>query len=137
MALSAKLKFGDNSIGRYSKEYEVADCRILFDRPYNGHRPEGAARCQRVEVVLPSPGKDDNTLFEWFATRGVQTGCIEMSLPGESLTDDGQTQVLEFEDALCFSLAEHYDIGDSRRRMLRLGIMADRFSIDNVMFQHQ
>jgi hypothetical protein len=45
--------------------------------------------------------------------------------------------VLEFEDALCFSLAEHYDIGDSRRRMLRLGIMADRFSIDNVMFQHQ
>ena len=35
MALIAALEFGDNNIRRYTKQYLLADCRFVFDRPYN------------------------------------------------------------------------------------------------------
>ena len=57
MALTAVLEFGDNSIKRYSKQYLVSDCRFLFQRPNNGFSPEGAARCERVEVTVVAPGR--------------------------------------------------------------------------------
>ena len=52
MALLAVLEFGDNSIQRYSKQYLVSDCRFVFDRNHNAFSPEGAARCNQIEVVV-------------------------------------------------------------------------------------
>ena len=57
MALTAVLEFGDNSIKRYSKQYLVSDCRLLFDRPFNSFSPEGATRCERVEVTVVASGR--------------------------------------------------------------------------------
>ena len=132
MALTAVLEFGDNSIKRYSKQYLVSDCRLLFARPFNGFSPEGAARCERVEVTVVAPGKDDLGLVEWFSTQGVQNGRIIISLTNEVKADDADAQILYFEGAKCFSLSEFYDINVSRRRLLKLAIGAETLEIDGV-----
>ena len=132
MALTAVLEFGDNSIKRYSKQYLVSDCRLLFARPFNGFSPEGAARCERVEVTVVAPGKDDLGLIEWFSTQGVQNGRIVISLTNDLKTDESDSQILYFEEAKCFSLSEYYDINVSRRRLLKLAISAETMEIDGV-----
>jgi hypothetical protein len=132
MALTAVLEFGDNSIKRYSKQYLVSDCRLLFARPFNGFSPEGAARCERVEVMVVAPGKDDLGLIEWFSTQGVQNGRLVISLTNEVKADDADAQILYFEGAKCFSLSEFYDVNVSRRRLLKLAIGAETLEIDGV-----
>ena len=132
MALTAVLEFGDNSIKRYSKQYLVSDCRLLFVRPFNGFSPEGAARCERVEVTVVAPGKDDLGLVEWFSTQGVQNGRIIISLTNELKDNESDSQILYFEEAKCFSLSEYYDINVSRRRLLKLAIGAETLEIDGV-----
>lgn len=134
MALTAVLEFDDNNIKRYSKQYMVSDCRFVFDRPYNEFRPEGAARCERLEVFVIAPGKSDLSLFEWFYSQGVQNGRIVISLAVEKKFDENDTQVIYFEDAKCFSLSEIYDIDSSRRRLLKLAIGADKMTIDDTSF---
>ena len=132
MALTAVLEFGDNNIKRYSKQYLVSDCRFLFARPFNGFSPEGAARCERVEVMVVAPGKDDLGLIEWFSTQGVQNGRLVISLTNEVKADDADAQILYFEGAKCFSLSEFYDDNVSRRRLLKLAIGAETLEIDGV-----
>ena len=80
MALTAVLEFGDNNIRRYSKQFMVADCRFVFDRSYNDFCPEGDTRCERMELFVVAPGKEDLTLFEWFADQSVLDGRITISL---------------------------------------------------------
>ena len=106
MALIAVLEFGDNNIKRYSKQYLVSDCRLLFARPFNGFTPESVTRCERVEVTVVAPGKDDHSLLEWFSAQTVQNGRIVISLANETNDKDSDTQVLYFEEAKCFSLSE-------------------------------
>ena len=132
MALTAVLEFGDNSIKRYSKQYLVSDCRLLFARPFNGFSPEGAARCERVEVTVIAPGKDDLGLMEWFSTQSVQSGRIVFCLTNEATINDDDAQIIYFEDAKCFSLSEFYDINVSRRRLLKLALSAESLEIDGV-----
>ena len=134
MALSAVLEFGDNNIKRYSKQYLVSDCRLLFARPFNGFSPEGASRCERVEVTVIAPGKDDLGLVHWFSSQGVQSGRIVISLTNEVKNDEVDQQVLYFEEAKCFSLSEVYDVDVSRRRLMKLAIAAETIEIDNVTF---
>jgi len=132
MALTAVLEFGDNNIKRYSKQYLVSDCRLLFARPFNGFSPEGAARCERVEVTVVAPGKDDLGLIEWFSTQGVQNGRLVISLTNDLKDNESDSQILYFEEAKCFSLSEYYDINVSRRRLLKLAIGAETLEIDGV-----
>ena len=134
MALTAVLEFGDNSIERYSKRYLVSDCRLLFARPYTGFSPKGAARCERVEVTVIAPGRDDLGLIDWFSTQGVQNGRLIISLANEGKSDDADAQILYFEEAKCFSLTESYDIDVSRRRLFKMAISAESMRIDNVTF---
>lgn len=132
MALTAVLEFGDNNIKRYSKHYLVSDCRFLFQRPNNGYSPEGSVRCERVEVTVVAPGKEDLGLVEWFSSQDVQNGRIVISLSNDLKDNDSDTQILYFEEAKCFSLSEYYDINVSRRRILKLAISAETMEIDGV-----
>ena len=68
-----------------------------------------------MEIVLPAPGKQDTTLYEWFNSRGVQSGRIVLELTGDAKNNAEEKQVLFFEDAICFSLSEEYDLNTSRR----------------------
>jgi hypothetical protein len=136
MALIAALEFGDNNIGRYFKNYLVSDCRFVFKRPFNSYRPEGMARCERLELDVVAPGKDDLNLFDWYDQQGVQSGRIVISLAAEAKLDEKDAQVILFENAKCFSLSESYDINSSRRRNLKLAIEAETITVDSIIFQH-
>ena len=136
MALLAALEFGDTNIGRYSKSYLVSDCRFVFKRPFNSYRPEGIARCERLELDVIAPGKNDLNLFDWYDKQGVQSGRIVISLAAEAKLDEKDAQVILFENAKCFSLSESYDINSSRRRNLKLALEAETITVDNIIFQH-
>ena len=133
MALIAALEFGDNNIRRYTKQYLLADCRFVFDRPYNAFSPERPARCERLEVVVIAPGKRDLGLFQWFSNQESLDGRIVISLGGSKPGVD-DTQVIFFENAKCFALSEMYDISSSRRRLLKLLIGSEKIEIDGVTF---
>ena len=133
MALLAVLEFGDNSIQRYSKQYLVSDCRFVFDRNHNAFSPEGAARCNQIEVVVVAPGRNDLGLFQWFSNQESLDGRIVISLGGSKHGVD-DTQVIFFENAKCFALSEMYDISSSRRRLLKLLIGSEKIEIDGVTF---
>ena len=111
MALTAVLEFGDNTIQRYSKHYLVADCKLIFNRPYNAFCPQGVARCERIELAVVAPGKEDLGMFEWF------------------------TKPLYFYDAKCFSLSEYYDINSSNRRLIKLAVGAEIIQIEDVTIE--
>ena len=134
MALTAVLEFGDNNIRRYSKQFMVADCRFVFDRSYNDFCPEGDTRCERMELFVVAPGKDDLTLFEWFADQSVLDGRITISL-GATSDNSLDSQEIVFEEAVCFALSEMYDINSSMRRLLKLSILANKICIDDVCFE--
>lgn len=134
MALTAVLEFGDNSIKRYSKQFLVADCRFVFDRPYNDFCPEGHTRCERMELFVVAPGKEDLTLFEWFANQSVLDGRVVISL-GATNDNSLDSQEIVFEEAVCFALSEMYDIESSMRRLLKLSILANKICIDDVCFE--
>ena len=134
MALTAVLEFGDNDIRRYSKQFMVADCRFVFDRSYNDFCPEGDTRCERMELFVVAPGKDDLTLFEWFADQSVLDGRVTISL-GATSDNSLDSQEIVFEEAVCFALSEMYDIESSMRRLLKLSILASKICIDDVCFE--
>ena len=134
MALTAVLEFGDNNIRRYSKQFMVADCRFVFDRSYNDFCPEGDTRCDRMELFVVAPGKEDLTLFEWFADQSVLDGRITISL-GATNDNSLDSQEIVFEEAVCFALSEMYDIESSMRRLLKLSILANKICIDDVCFE--
>jgi len=133
MALTAVLEFGDNNIRRYAKQYLVADCRFVFDRPYNDFCPEGHTRCERMELYVVAPGKEDLSLFEWFSDQGKRDGRVLISL-GTTSNSSPDSQEVYFEDAVCFALSELYDINNSRLRLLKLSILATKLCIDEVVF---
>ena len=134
MALIAALEFGDNNIRRYTKQYLLSDCRLVFDRPYNAFAPERNARCERMEVVAIAPGKRDLSLFQWFSNQESREGRIAISLIGDVAQNVAEPQVIYFEDAKCLSLSEMYDIDSSSRRLIKLAIVADKIEIEDVEF---
>ncbi len=128
------MEFGDNDIRRYSKQFMVADCRFVFDRSYNDFCPEGDTRCDRMELFVVAPGKEDLTLFEWFADQSVLDGRVTISL-GATSDNSLDSQEIVFEEAVCFALSEMYDINSSMRRLLKLSILANKICIDDVCFE--
>ena len=133
MALTAVLEFGDNSIKRYSKSYMIADCQFVFERPCNQYAPEGVAKCERIELEVIAPGREDLGLYEWYSAQSVQNGRLTIDINNGG-TGDTDVQTLYFEEARCFSLSEYYDISTSRRRMIKLAIIAEEVSLDDIRF---
>lgn len=46
-----------------------------------------------------------------------------------------EPQVVYFESAKCLALSEMYDIDNSRRRLIKLAIIADSIEIEDVEFK--
>lgn len=134
MALMARLQFGDNMARLYSKEYLVMDCHLHFTRQHNHFRPDTDARCEKVELVVVAPGKEDLNLYDWYINNGTMSGRIVFDL--QSLTNSAVEKVILFEDAYCYSLEEEYQIDAQKRRCLRLSIMAEKLVINDTTFDN-
>ena len=66
MALTARLQFGDNDAKVYPEQYLVEDCHCHFTRQYNHFHPETDPRCERVELTVVAPGRENLSLYEWY-----------------------------------------------------------------------
>ena len=132
MALTAFIQFGSNVSRRYFKEYLVSDCHIVHRRQYNQYCPEGSAKCERLEVSVICPGRDDLDLYEWYDTQNAQEGRIVISTVTVKTSDGEAEHIVYFEGARCFSLTEDYDAASTRRRILKLAIEAEYINVDDV-----
>lgn len=130
------LQFGDNTIGRYSKEYLVVKCHSVFSRSYNSQRPEGKARCEHIKLTIVAPGKEDLSIYDWYIGQEVQDGRIVFELSPTTAQDVEQQRVLLFENAQCISLKENYAIDSQYRRMLTLSFEAKMITVDDIEFNH-
>ncbi len=136
MALSANLQFGNNQIGRYSKAYEVVECKCHFKRHHNFYLPDANAICDKITLTIVAPGKEDLNLYEWYIDKSIQSGKLTFNLTTVANNGEQSTKEIIFEDAECFSIAENYDIGAQRRRLLTLEIIAEQITVENVKFNH-
>ena len=136
MALSANLKFGNNQIGLYSRTYDIVECKCHFNRHHNFNLPDANAVCDKMELTVVAPGKEDLNLYEWYIDQTSHSGKITFDLTTVSNNGAQATKEIFFEDAECFSISENYDIGKQRRRLLILEIIADRITVEDVKFNH-
>ena len=135
MSLFAKLYLGDNASANYTKEYKVVQCEVKVSRHHNSYTPDGNPRCDQLILSVITPNKDDLMLFEWYIDQSTLSGKVVIDLANQSSKYDITTRTLKFEDAKCFSIAETYNISDTNRHMLKLGIMAKKLEIDEIEFQ--
>lgn len=137
MALTAKLQFGDNSFRRYSREYMVTDFKCFVSRGHNNARPDGVPRCDRMELTVVAPGKEDLNLYEWYVGRSCMSGriLIEMSAPAQNQAP--QWKEVLFENAACYALSEEYNIDVNQRRCLHLRLSVEELTLDSVLFKAQ
>ena len=134
MALTATLEFGDNNIKRYTKRYLISDYQLVFNRSYNAFAPQEMARCERLDVTVIAPGKNDLGLIEWFSSQSAQDGRILISSSYDANPNEEDSQVICFEEGKCFSLSENYDIDSQRRRLIRIAIIAEELNVDGVNY---
>lgn len=73
-------------------------------------------------------------LFEWYINQTLLSGKVIIDLANQSSKYDITTRTLKFEDAKCFSIAETYNISNTNRHQLKLGIMAKKLEIDEIEF---
>jgi hypothetical protein len=134
MALTAYIEFGNNDSKRYFKQYMISDCYIVHEKPFNKFCPEGDANCERLEVSIISPGRDDLDLYEWYDTQNYQDGRIVITTMSVKTSDFDAEHIIYFENARCFSLSEHYDASTNRRRIITLAIEAEKICVDEIEF---
>ena len=135
MALTAVLQFGSNTTKRYYKQYMVSDCHIVHKRDYSKFCPKGNATCERLEVSIVCPGRDDLEMYEWYDSQNAQEGRVVISTTSVKASDSDSEHIIYFENARCFCLSENYDISVARRRILQLAIEAESIHVDDVNFK--
>ena len=137
MAILSHLQFGDNSAEPFkaTNDYNVVDCHLHFMRHYNHFRPDTDARCEKVEVVVEAPGKDDLNLQEWYLNNEAQNGRVVFDLQSKTSSDTTQ-KLVEFEGARCYSFEEEYHINIQRRRYYRLSIVAEKITVNEIAFKN-
>lgn len=122
MALIAHLKFGDNTLGRYTKEYPALSVRSGFYREHDGIRPGTFIRSINFTVEVIAPDNLDIDLYSWYIDEESREGCITME--ESSGKDFVHLRTIEFENARCYGFSEKYDISERHRRKLVLEFSA-------------
>ena len=135
MSLFANLYIGDNASGNYTKMSQVVRCQVKVSRKYEAYMPDSDPRCDQVILSVIAPSKNDLELFEWYIDQTSLSGKIIIDLANQSAKYDITERTFKFEDAKCFSIEESYDINDTNRHQLKLGIMMEKLEIDEKTFQ--
>lgn len=135
MNVVTHIQFGDNQSALYDKTYLVVECKTHLTRPYAGHSPEAAPRCERIEVTLVAPGKDCLDLYEWYLDNSYRSGRVVFTIVDVRNTKSETVEhSIVFEDAQCFALSEKYDKKTQERRQLTLCITPQVCEVEGVRF---
>lgn len=135
MSLFANLYLGDNASGTYTNTYRVVQCEVKVSRHHNSYTPDDNPRCDQLILSVIAPGQNDLMLFEWYIDQTSLSGKVVVDLTNQSAKYDITTRTFKFEDAKCFSIDEIYNISDTNRHQLKLGIMVKKLEIDETEFQ--
>ena len=130
MALLSTLTFKD-----ITNEFNVLDFRCHFSRRYNHFNPESTPFCERIEMTVVAPETDDYTIYEWYINRNLMSGKLTYKLP-VTLKSSGEDRLIDFFDAQCFSISENYNINEKKKRLLKIVIIPEKVSMQNVSFGH-
>ncbi|MBQ8989689.1 MAG: hypothetical protein IJ067_08355 [Prevotella sp.] len=136
MALTARLQFGDNDAKVYPEQYLVEDCHCHFTRQYNHFHPETDPRCERVELTVVAPGRENLSLYEWYISGEPRTGRVVFDLTAVADGNFVSEKELFFEEAYCYSIGEVYDIYGTRRRYVRLALTAETITVNGQAFNN-
>lgn len=135
MALQATLQFGDNGFRRYARAYNLMDFKCHVLRRHNEARPDGGAHCERMELTVVVPGREDLSLYEWYIEHSTMSGRILIELPVTTHEQNSALKEVLFEDAHCYSISEEYHIDRRIRRSLTLKIVATEITVDDIVFK--
>ncbi len=133
MSLLKKLQIGNNEIGKYTKDYLLMDYKCHTCRHYNELRPDADKFCERIDMTIVAPGREDVSLYEWLISQTPESGRILIELPPNVQQEAEKKEVL-FEDAVIYSLEEEFHFNTDRVRKLKVSIVAEKITIDGVTF---
>lgn len=127
MAISATLKI-DNS------KLLLVNCHYSVRRSHNDLRPDRQAHCDSVELEIDVSDTNSKVFYNWFIDKEVKSGQIVFDL--RDISDEGKDmRTLEFEQARCFSLEEHYV--ENAYRRIKLTIEAEKIVEEGIEFNKQ
>jgi hypothetical protein len=133
MSLLKKLQIGNNEIGKYTKEYLLMDYKCHTCRHCNELRPHADKFCERIDMTIVAPGREDVRLYQWFISQASESGRILIELPPNAQQEAEKKEIL-FENAIIYSLEEEFHFNKDRVRKLKISIVAEQETIDGVTF---
>lgn len=134
MTFTARLQFGNNDLQLYNSEFLLVNCHVHTSRQHNAFFPTTSPRVEWIEVSIVADHGGNLRLQEWYVSQNVETGRILFEMTDVATLEDVTRQIL-FEDAVCYSMEEKYDINEIRRRQITLRIVAQNITIDDVTFK--
>ena len=87
------------------------------------------------EVYIVAPDKDNLELQEWYIERSALSGKIVIDLSNQAAKYDQTERTIQFENAQCVAIAEHYEIDAPYRHLFEFEFMAEALEIDENTFQ--
>ena len=129
MALLTTLKIKD-----VQHDYKVVDFRLHMARSYNHFNPESAPSCERIEMTVVAPDTDDFTFYEWYKNRSMLSGRLAYELPVSLNHTYSEKRIIAFKDAQCYGLTESYDIDEKSRRLLKVMIVPEQVTMNDIEF---
>lgn len=134
MSLIKKLQLGNNEIGRYTTEYLLKDYQCHTCRHYTDYRPSADKFCERIDMTVIAPGREDVSLYNWFINKGAESGRILIELPPNSSQKPQEKKEVLFENAVVYLLEENFNFETDRVRQLKISIVAEQVTVDGVRF---
>ena len=131
VALLTKLKMQD-----IQDPYLVVGFRCRYSRKHNGFHPTTCPACEQIEITVVATERDDFLFYEWLINRNKQSGQLTYELPMSPHTGTGELRVIDFTNAGCLSVSEHYDINERNRRLITIIIIPDEVKIDDINVKH-
>ena len=116
--------------------YLVVGFRCRHSRKHNGFHPTSSPACEQIEITVVAPLDDNFLFYEWVVNHSKQSGSLSYELPVSPQNGNGEKRVIEFSDAGCLSVSEHYDVNEPHRRLITLVIVPDEVKIDDINIKH-
>ena len=107
-------------------DYKCHTCRHC-----NDFRPDSDKFCERIDMTIVAPGREDVSLYKWFTSQASESGRILLELPPNA-SQKGEKKAILFENAIIYSIEEEFHFNTDKVRKLRLSMVAEQETIDGV-----
>jgi len=134
MSLLKLLQIGNNQMQKYSHEYLLKDYKCHVCRRHNEYRAIADKYCERIELTIVAPGREDVNIHDWFISQSLQSGRILVELPPDLKKQVRIDKEVLFEDAKLFSLEEEFHFNVDKVRILKVSLVAEEITIDGIKF---